>query len=179
MEAASIPRIARELNASTGLVQTYFRSKDELLLFAAQHLGDLLRARVATALEATPDADIKERLLRAMSAVAGTGDERATEGGIWLSFLARAAFHPGLRDIHSAGAAEIRGHCRYAFEVAQRLGQIPGSADPEAEAFALAAFADGLAVQRAVEPGLFTDEQVRDLLRGYLDRVFTTGGGRA
>ncbi|WP_020579555.1 TetR/AcrR family transcriptional regulator [Actinopolymorpha alba] len=178
LEAASIPRVARELNASTGLVQTYFRSKDELLLFAAQHLGDLLRARVATALHAAAETDIKERLLRAMGVIAGADAERAAEGRIWLAFLARAASHPALRQVHVAGAEEIREHCRHAFEAARQLGQIADTLDPRAEARALAAFADGLAVQRAVEPETITDQQVHDLLGRYLSRIFAGENNR-
>ena len=60
-EAASIPRIARELGASTGLVQAYFRSKDELLLFAAHQLGDRLRARVEAALARVESRDPFDR----------------------------------------------------------------------------------------------------------------------
>ncbi|MFI6515665.1 TetR/AcrR family transcriptional regulator [Spirillospora sp. NPDC050679] len=178
LEAASIPRIARELDSSTGLVQTYFRSKDELLLFAAEHLGELLRARVTAALQVAGEADIKERLLHTMCVIAGAGNERAGEGRVWLAFLARAAFQPELRRVHVAGAEEIRRHCRLALEAAQQCGQVDRALDPPAEARALAAFADGLAVQRAVEPELITDRQVRDLLDRYLDRVFTGDGDR-
>ncbi|MEU6040369.1 TetR/AcrR family transcriptional regulator [Actinomadura sp. NPDC047616] len=177
LEAASIPRIARELNASTGLVQAYFRSKDELLLFAARHLGDLIRARVAAAVRAAPEGDVRQRLLRAMCVVAGADDERAAEGRIWLAFLARAAFHPALREVHVAGAAEIREHCRRALEAARELGRVPRWVDAEAEAWALAAFADGLAVQRAVAPEAMADDQVRVLLGRYLDRIFVGAGG--
>ncbi|MEU6409292.1 TetR family transcriptional regulator C-terminal domain-containing protein [Microbispora sp. NPDC046933] len=178
LEAASLPRVARELNASTGLVQAYFRSKDELLLFAAGHLGELMRARVAAALHGTTSADIRERLLRAMSVVAGAHDDGSAEGRVWLAFLARAPFHPALRDMHVAGAEEIREHCLRAFEAARRLGQVPGDTDPQTQALALAAFADGLALQRAVEPEKFTDARVRELLRDHLDRIFAAGDGR-
>ncbi|MGI5171001.1 TetR family transcriptional regulator C-terminal domain-containing protein [Spirillospora sp. CA-253888] len=63
--------------------------------------------------------------------------------------------------MHAAGAEEIRHHCRLALEAAQRCGQVARALDPRAEARALAAFADGLAVQRAVEPELITDRQVQ------------------
>jgi AcrR family transcriptional regulator len=177
LDAASIPRIARELGATTGLVQTYFRSKDELLLFAAEHLGELLRARVAAALMRCADAPLADRLLQAMAVLANAdGSEQDGEGRIWLAFLARAVYHPALHDLHVSGAREIRDQCRMAFELAQRQGEIDASLDIDAEAAALAAFADGLAVQRVLEPDVMTKETAIDLLRRYLDRVFTRAG---
>jgi Transcriptional regulator len=170
-EAASIPRIARELGASTGLVQAYFRSKDELLLFAAHQLGDRLRARVEAALARGGDG-IKERLLHGMSVIGGADEEYPVEGRVWLAFLARAAVHPTLREVHAEGEREIRERCRLAFEAARDRGELPGDIDPEAEARSLTAFADGLAMQRAVEPDVITGDEVRARLRHYLDRVF-------
>jgi len=175
LEAASIPRIARELGASTGLVQAYFRTKDELLLFAARHLGDLLRARVAAAVEG--GGGVKDRLLRGMSVIAGADDEYPAEGRAWLAFLARATVHPALREEHLAGEREIRERCRLAFQAARETGEAPPGIDPEAEARALAAFAEGLALQRVLEPDTLSGEEVRARLRRYLDRIFAGYGG--
>ncbi|WP_106396480.1 TetR/AcrR family transcriptional regulator [Actinocorallia populi] len=175
LDAASIPRIARELGATTGLVQTYFRSKDELLLFAFDHLADLVNERVDAALADTAHEGIDERLLRSMSVLASADeDEQDGEGRIWLAFLARAAFHPVLRERHVAGAEMIRVRCQHAFEVARSLGQVDAALDPRDEAVALAAFADGIALQRALEPDLVTKEAARRMLRRHIGRIFTT-----
>jgi AcrR family transcriptional regulator len=172
LDAASLPRIARELNATTGLIQQYFRSKDELLLFAAEHLGVLVRERVDTALQAALVKGMRELLVAGMSVLAGAADESGTEGRIWLAFLARAAVDPKLRQTHVDGAEEIRGRCREAFEYARTVGEVSPDLDPDAEARALAAFADGLAVQRVLEPEVFTAAEVRARLERYLHRVF-------
>lgn len=176
LDAASLPRIARELGATTGLIQQYFGSKSELLLFAAEHLGVLLRERVAAALAGMPRDQLQGRLLAAVSVLGGADDEAGAEGRIWLAFLARAAVDPVLRQAHVDGANEIREHCRLAFEYARSLGQVPPELDAVAEARALAAFADGLAVQRAMEPELISAAEVRDHLERYLQRIFLTEG---
>lgn len=178
LEAASIPRIARELGATTGLVQTYFRSKDELLLFAVRHLGELMNERVEAVLAEHPRAALAERLALALGVLTGAGATSDAESRLWLAFLARAAVHPALRELHVAGAEDIRARCRAALDQARQLGQLPAELDVEYEALALAAFADGLAVQRAVEPELMTAERVRGLLDGYLRRLFGTGAAR-
>lgn len=178
LDAASIPRIARELGATTGLVQTYFRSKDELLLFAIDHLGELVQARVAAAVQAAGD-EIEDRLHAGMAVLAsGDESEREGEGRIWLAFLARAAHHPGLRERHVAGAEEIRLRCEYAFELAKAHQRVRADLDPKRAALALQVFADGLAVQRALEPEHVTKADARDLLREYLDRIFLPDRGK-
>lgn len=160
--------------STLGLVQTYFRSKDDLLLFTVAHLGDLVNERVAAALSDSAEADIGEQLFRGMSVLAGA-DERGeeSEGRIWLAFLARAVFHPALRAQHIAGAEEIRDRCQYAFELARSSGQVDSDLDTRAAAVAVAALADGITLQRALEPELVTKDVARELLRGYLDRIFT------
>jgi AcrR family transcriptional regulator len=177
LDAASIPRIARELGATTGLVQTYFRSKDELLLFAIDHLGELVQTRVAAAIEASNG--VKGRLHAGMSVLAsGDESERDGEGRIWLAFLARAVNHPGLRERHLAGAEEIRSRCQYAFDLAKQHGLVAEDLDTKRAALALQAFADGLAVQRALEPEHVTKAYARSLLEEYLDRIFLPDGGK-
>lgn len=172
LEAASIPRIARELGATTGLVQTYFRTKDELLIFAAQYLGEAMNARVAAALAACDPKDVRQRLLTSLSVLTGVDEGSRAEARIWLAFLARAAFHPALREVHVAGSQEIRDRCQESLRLARQLGLLPADRDDRAEALALVAFADGLTVQRAVEPELMSAGLVRQLLRRYLDRLF-------
>ncbi|RZQ60256.1 TetR/AcrR family transcriptional regulator [Amycolatopsis suaedae] len=173
LDAASIPRIARELGATTGLVQTYFSSKDELLLFAFDHLGELVNDRVERALSSDSCATIGERLFLGMSVLASADEsEQDGEGRIWLAFLARAAVHPALRARHVAGTAAVRDKCRYAFAMASNAGEVDPGLDPGDAALALAAFADGVALQRALEPELVTKDVARGLLRGYLDRIF-------
>ncbi|SHG79414.1 transcriptional regulator, TetR family [Streptoalloteichus hindustanus] len=174
LDAASIPRIARELGATTGLVQTYFRSKDELLLFAFGHLQDLVRERVAAILSEDTDDSLDGRLLR-VACVLASADEDAqdSEGRVWLAFLARAAFHPVLRERHLAGAAEIRDRFEEAFEWARTHGQVAGDLDARAAAVALGAFVDGIALQRALEPERVTKDVARRLLHDHLARIFT------
>lgn len=100
---------------AAGLVQTYFAGKDEVPLFAVEHLGELLRARVADALGGADAGDAYERLVRAMSVLAGADErEQDVEGRVWLAFLARAVVHERLRDAVRSGlaAADARARSR-------------------------------------------------------------------
>lgn len=155
------------------MVQTYFASKDELLAFAVDYLGELVRARVTDAVQTAGEEDLCERLVRGMSVLASADErEQDVEARVWLAFLARAAIHDRLRALHVAGAQEIRDRCEHTFLAARDQGQLTTEVDPRAAAIALAAFADGLAVHRALEPELITKDRARRLLRDYLRRLF-------
>lgn len=172
MQAATLPRIARELGATTGLVQTYFTSKDELLAFAFARLEELVRARAAAALQ-DAGSGVPDQLVAAMGVLACVDEHgEDVEGRVWLAFLARAVNSDRLHPLHAASAREVRDLCEQAFRTAQARGEISADLDPRAEAVALAAFADGLAVQRAMEPDRVTRQFARTLLRGYVDRLF-------
>jgi len=159
LDAASLPRIARELNATTGLLQKYFRSKDELLLFAQDQLAEELHANVREVL--SREVSLKDRLHAALCAI-GLVDDPA-RARVWLAFAARAAAKPVLLMLHVEGAQEIRELCRQVLEAAGRDGR---------EAVALAALVDGVTVQRALEPDVMTAEVANQVIAGHLARIW-------
>lgn len=159
LDAASLPRIARELNATTGLLQKYFRSKDELLLFAQDQLVEELTARVREVLG--QEGRLQDRLHAALCAIALLDDPARAR--VWLAFAARAAANPVLLARHVEGAREIRDLCRHVLEAAERDG---------GEAVALAALVDGVTAQRALEPDVMTAEVARQVIAGHLARIW-------
>ncbi|WP_071812752.1 TetR/AcrR family transcriptional regulator [Lentzea guizhouensis] len=159
LDAASLPRIARELQATTGLLQKYFRSKDELLLFAQDQLVEELTARVREVLG--QEGSLQDRLHAALCAIALVDDPARAR--VWLAFTARAAANPVLLQRHVVGAREIRDLCRHVLEAAGRDG---------GEAVALAALVDGVTAQRALEPDVMTAEVARRVIAGYLARIW-------
>ncbi|WP_082372756.1 TetR/AcrR family transcriptional regulator [Nocardia sp. NRRL S-836] len=159
LDAASLPRIARELKATTGLLQKYFRSKDELLLFAQDQLVEELTARVREVLG--QEGSLRDRLHAALCAIALVDDPARAR--VWLAFAARAAANPVLLERHVVGAQVIRDLCRDVLEEGERDG---------AEAVALAALVDGVTAQRALEPDVMTAEVARRVIGGYLARIW-------
>jgi TetR/AcrR family transcriptional regulator, transcriptional repressor of bet genes len=159
LDAASLPRIARELNATTGLLQKYFRSKDELLLFAQDQLVEELTANVQAVLD--EEGDLQERLCTALCAIALVND--AARARVWLAFTARAAANPVLLERHVEGARVIRDLCRRVLESA---GLDSG------EAVGLAALVDGVTAQRALEPDEMTTEVAERVIARHLERLW-------
>ncbi|MGW6442354.1 TetR/AcrR family transcriptional regulator [Lentzea sp. NPDC055074] len=159
LDAASLPRIARELNATTGLLQKYFRSKDELLLFAQDQLVEELTAAVQSALG--QEGSLQERLHNALCVIALVDD--GARARVWLAFTARAAANPVLLQRHVEGAREIRELCRHVLEAAGLDG---------GEAVGLAALVDGVTAQRALEPEVMTGEVAAGVIGRHLERLW-------
>ncbi|MFS8102725.1 TetR family transcriptional regulator C-terminal domain-containing protein [Lentzea alba] len=159
LDAASLPRIARELNATTGLLQKYFHSKDELLLFAQDQLVEELTESVQAVLN--QEGSLQDRLHKALCAIALI--DNAARARVWLAFAARAAANPVLLKRHVEGAREIRELCRQVLEAAGLDGQ---------NAVGLAALVDGVTAQRALEPQVMTAEVADKVIADHLARIW-------
>ncbi|USX54143.1 TetR/AcrR family transcriptional regulator [Lentzea sp. HUAS12] len=159
LDAASLPRIARELDATTGLLQKYFRSKDELLLFAQDQLVEELTASVQEVLN--QEGGLQDQLREALCAIALVGDPARAR--VWLAFAARAAANPVLLERHKQGAQVVRDLCRHVLEAAGVDGE---------EAVGLAALVDGVTAQRALEPEEMTEEVAERVIARHLERLW-------
>ncbi|MGH7721274.1 MAG: TetR/AcrR family transcriptional regulator [Candidatus Dormibacteria bacterium] len=138
LRAASLRHVAAEAGISVGLVQHYFRDKDQMLLFALDSLIMHLGRRIARGIAALAEADDPRALARAMLIERLPLDaERALQAHVASAFLSRAA-------VDRSVAARLRAdHARgHAFLVAQLRRR--GVEQPVREATMLLALVDGL-----------------------------------
>jgi AcrR family transcriptional regulator len=145
LEAVTVRRVAAETGMSTSVVSHYFAGKDELLALAFRLVVDRARARAEAEARATGGGGRARALLVTALPLDAA---RRTEARIWFSFLGLALVRPEL-------AAEQRGAYRAwraALADALRAEGLHPGLDAEAEAAALIALVDGLAVQAAFEP---------------------------
>jgi AcrR family transcriptional regulator len=143
LEAVTVRRVAAETGMSTSVVSHYFAGKDDLLRLAFRLVLERGRARAEAQVRAGSG------VARALLTTALPLDPaRRTEVRIWFSFLGLALVRPEL-------AAEQRAAYRaWRAALAAALAEegLPEGLDAEAEAAALIALVDGLAVQAAFEP---------------------------
>jgi AcrR family transcriptional regulator len=143
LEAVTVRRVAAETGMSTSVVSHYFAGKHDLLRLAFRLALDRGRARAEAQVRAGSG------LARALLVTGLPLDaERRTEARVWFSFLGLALTRPDL-------AAEQRGAYRAwrgALSAALREEGLAEGIDADAEAAALIALVDGLAVQAAFEP---------------------------
>ena len=88
----SLRHVAAEAGVTAGMVQHYFRTKDEMMVFAL----DVVSARVQARLEADPTThDGSRALVRALLVqLLPVDDDRVLEGRVAIAFHAYAASRP-------------------------------------------------------------------------------------
>ncbi|WP_017578850.1 TetR/AcrR family transcriptional regulator [Nocardiopsis valliformis] len=166
--------VADELGASVGLVQRYFRSKDDLLRFGVEHLYKRGEERIAAVERTLPVRDLLFRVARTLLPL---DEERRRELTVWLEFLPATVHDPEMAELHRSAAHELIDGLAEGLAAAQRHGELSAGLDPRAEALALAAFVDGLTIHRLATADLFDDATAERSLRQYFTRLFSDPEG--
>lgn len=141
LEAVSLRHVATEAGVSTGMVQHYFRTKDEMMAFALDVVSDRIQARAEASIDsAASPKDIVRALLIQLLPLDKT---RQLEGHVGLAFLAYSAVKPAMATRLRESAVEMRVVLADMIRAAQRSTNL----DPDQAAVALFALVDGLGVQ--------------------------------
>ena len=92
LEAVSLRHVAAAAGVSSGMVQHYFRTRDEMMTFALAVVRDRNEARVTRAIAALGETPAPRELLRTMlAALLPLDEERRADGRVALAFLAYTA----------------------------------------------------------------------------------------
>lgn len=159
--------IARALGTTTGPLQHYFRSKDELLLYTKNLLIDNLLNN-ARAAGATMQGCERLRVV-CESLLPFTPSARRA----WLvltAFNGRAIGDKQLTAIQISRYSKCRRFFEQEIKVGKEAGVLRPSVDTVLEAIALASFVDGLAVQVLFLNRSETKRAKTELVRMYLER---------
>ncbi|TDE08270.1 TetR/AcrR family transcriptional regulator [Jiangella asiatica] len=153
-DAATVARVAAEAGVSVGLVQHYFASKDELLLFAYQQVTGDIGDRVA---QLIADGDARRQPISVVVAASlaellPLDERRRGEYRVARAFLGRALDNPSLASVARATAADLRGRLSAAVTNGKECGEVAPGVDAELAATRLAALVDGLGDQLYLEP---------------------------
>jgi len=87
LDGASVRRVAAEAGVSPGLVQHYFRTREQMLLFALESAAARMAARYDPTAERSPQLAVRELLTQFLP----LDGERRAEGWSLFTFLAEAA----------------------------------------------------------------------------------------
>ncbi|UUN25303.1 TetR/AcrR family transcriptional regulator [Streptomyces sp. FIT100] len=139
LEGVSLRHVATEAGVSTGMVQHYFRTKDEMMTFALGMVMDRIRERSqAAAVPNSPRELVRALLLQVLP----LDEPRRLENHVVLAFLAYAAVKPSIASGLREDAAAMR-----TFLADQLRAAGADRADPERAAAGLLALVDGLGMQ--------------------------------
>ena len=160
LEAVSLRHVAAAAGVSAGMVQHYFRTKDEMMSFALSAVSERSEARVQSAVGALGADPPPRQLLRTMIAALLPLDEATREDGrVALAFLAYTAVRP-------AASAEL--HPTTAEFVHFIASQLPSGETHQA--VGLLALMEGLGVY--LLGGQYEAGQALDALDAQLDLLF-------
>lgn len=161
LDAISLRHVAAEAGVSPGMVQHYFRTKDEMMMFALAVVGERGQIRVTEAVARLGDNPSPRALLRTMiTALLPLDEQTRDDGRVALGFFAYTAVRP-------AAASALRE------ETAQMLGFMAGLVPcpkPDDAAAGLLALMEGLGIY--LLGGQYSAEQALSALDAHLDLLF-------
>ncbi|WP_051326114.1 TetR/AcrR family transcriptional regulator [Glycomyces tenuis] len=175
LDTATMAAVAREAGFSVGLVQHYFPSKDELLLFVYRRTteGQLERVMRLVAEGEAAKQTIADIMLTGLQELWPLDDRRRAEYRIGRAFHARSLDSPTVASVARKTAANLRAQIARAVGNGKHCGEVDLTADPETAAVGLSALVNGLADQLYHDPGRPLATTAADLLRDGLAQVFT------
>ncbi|MDF3831599.1 TetR/AcrR family transcriptional regulator [Cupriavidus basilensis] len=165
LENVTIREIAAEMGATTGAVVHYFRTKDEVLIYALDHLISGLVAEVESRLNGVTGIARLETILYASLPL---DEEGETGWRIWLAFLKASVGSEMLSVEHKRRYAFMRDSLAGELVALQKQKLIRGSLDLAMEADAMVALVDGLGVGRVIDPDRFAPAQQRMLVKRHI-----------
>lgn len=164
-EGVSLRHVAAEAGVSMGMVQHYFHTKEQMLLFALDTMEERAGARFAAELARLPDPPPPRAAVRALLIQMLPLDEpRHQEGHSLYALLAGGLRHGELGQRLRTGMAQLREF------VTNQVSAGKVASDPEAAATTLMALTDGLAAH--VLGDFLSPEAAETALDVQLDTVF-------
>jgi AcrR family transcriptional regulator len=172
LEEVSLRHVAAEAGVSMGMVQHYFASKDEMLLFALDTLNEHVTQRVAERMSVLPDPPSPSALVRTLLLeLLPLDEERRADALVGFAFLAQAAVRPKIAGVLRQSFAQLQEFVSEQIRQARDAGDLDTDADPDQEAKALLALTDGLSIH--VLAGQRGHEEALVLLDHHLNHVFS------
>lgn len=170
IEATTIKEIARETGYSTGIFAHYFKSKDELLLYALQLASLRMAARMwKKGEEAAGNQVLRNVLLEVLP----LDEERRLEWQIWVTFWGRAVRDASMAEEQRSWYVEYRSLLRGLILDGQRSGHIRPDIDAAKESDSIVALVAGIGMQATLEPRRFPPEYQIALLDRHLSSLLS------
>lgn len=172
--------MAATAGVSPTQVQYYFRSKDELVGAAFEHVGEGVERGVEQrAHEVDRSGNPREVLRRPLHLWLPLDEARPRAARVWLAFTSVAATSTVLQSMNAATDRDRRADFAGLLAEVVVRGNLATSVDVDVEAALLLAVVDGLVVQALVLPEAQRADLLIAAIDTHLSRLFTdptTGG---
>ncbi|MBP0021789.1 MAG: TetR family transcriptional regulator C-terminal domain-containing protein [Cyanobacteria bacterium SBLK] len=167
LDRTSLRAIAQEMGCTTGVVTHYFRNKQELILFALTQVTERLKTAMERSLESASGV---ERLIAILCAFLPLDAKRQEIVRVWLAFLGYAVGRETLMKEHQQSATQLREILVKELKVLQNSRLLQSDIDPNIEANALLALANGVSLDSLIQADCLTPAQQESVIREYVER---------
>ncbi|MDY0404307.1 TetR family transcriptional regulator C-terminal domain-containing protein [Virgibacillus sp. 179-BFC.A HS] len=166
MEGATVRNIAKEAGLSLGALRYYFKSQDELLVYAME----LVKNRATKRITAVSKKELppKEMAIEILMEIVPTNAQTRAEMEVWLAFVTymkprkHAKLH--INDDILQGMEKI-------MQYLSATGNLRAELDVSIETERLYAFIDGLALHALLHPEHLSPEQIRKTITYHIDQI--------
>ncbi|MFD9224291.1 TetR/AcrR family transcriptional regulator [Streptomyces sp. NPDC060064] len=175
LDGVSLRDVAAEADISLGRLQHYFRTKDEMLVFALRHINVLADRRIRERIDAVVS-DLDEEppprtVLRECLAGMLPLDDKSRVGTlVGAAYFARAVHDERLRAEAREGIPKLAEFFAGLLRRAMERGEVSADRDPDDEAMLLISLVDGLTAYTLLE--VHTPERALSLLDLHMARLF-------
>ena len=175
LDGASLRDVAAEAGISLGRLQHYFRTKDEMLVFALRYINRLAADRIRARIEALDEEPTPREVLRAcLSSMLPLDDQSRIGLLVGAAYYARAVHDEALRTEAENGIPQLRAFLTGQLRLAAERGELPPERATEDEAMLLISAVDGLATY--VLLGVHAPEAALRLVDLQLAKLFGADG---
>lgn len=165
--------VADEAGVSVGLVQRYFRAKEDLLRLSIAEIYRRAEERFRAVSVVPP---LRDYLLRVTESLLPLDDVRRGELAVWLEFLPATRHDPVLSRMHHEATQGLVEGVVETLEGARRRGEIVPDLDIRSEALSLVALVDGLALHHLATGKLYEGGSTQQALTAAVDHLFERAG---
>ncbi|NUS72991.1 MAG: TetR family transcriptional regulator [Corynebacteriales bacterium] len=166
LEGVTLRDVAAKAQVSMGAVQRCFRTKEEMLVFALEYVGELIMERIQTRLVRSPAQSAGTALGHAATEISLLRKEHRAEARVWLAFVAQAVVSKALAKTLKANYAALQEAFTRLISEADEDTHRAVPLDPRREARTLLALADGLTTHVLI--GQLTPREAHDVLHTHM-----------
>jgi AcrR family transcriptional regulator len=180
LHATGMREVAAEAGVSVRLVQYYFGTKEELLLYTSQYLArrfsDRAMARIRAAGGPPGNPDPRNVIAAILTSALPIDEESRVFNVISLAYMALSLTDQGLAIAPLArNSTVVIDVMATQLNAAQSAGRMPSGLDVRVEAISLLAMSAGLGT--SVLAGMYTPEEAQAVIDYQLDRLLPVAGG--
>lgn len=166
MEGATVRNIAEEAGLSLGALRYYFKTQDDLLVYAMRLVQE--RATIRIVAVTKRDLPPKEMVIAILLEIVPVNEETLAEMEVWFAFIAYVKHRKDSLDVPDDGVYE---------SVWKLIGYLETSSllrsglDVELEVERLYALVNGIAMHALLEPVRVNSERVIQTIKYHIDSI--------